>query len=162
MSSGTNIFQWSIQKTRAGFWLGTFSVIPRKKVLIPVYSEGQWRVNSEAQNGTELREKISFIKQPKKLFKTKVAWSNKQNWDHVFLPRNSSEQNSESFILFLFYGTEFQVVFSFAEWFGTEFREFSVPRNSQNSVGTNNLFRLFRLPRNYFWRKFPTILHNDN
>ncbi len=27
-------------------------------------------------------------------------------------------------------------------------REFSVPRNSRNSAGTNQLFRLFRLPRN--------------
>jgi hypothetical protein len=31
-----------------------------------------------------------------------------------------------------------------------KFREFSVPRNSLNSAGTNQLFRLFRLPRNNF------------
>jgi hypothetical protein len=40
------------------------------------------------------------------------------------------------------------------EWFGTEYREFSVPRNSRNSVnsvGTNNLFDLFRLPPNKFF-----------
>ncbi len=28
---------------------------------------------------------------------------------------------------------------------------FSVPRNNRNSVGNNHLFRLFRLPRNYFF-----------
>ncbi len=38
---------------------------------------------------------------------------------------------------------EFRVVFSSAEGFGTEFRERSVPRNRQNSVGNNHLFRLF-------------------
>ncbi len=76
--------------------------------------------------------------------------------------------------------TEFGVVFSFPVGFGREFREFasiffsterngipscflfhgsvrngiprvSVPRNSRNSVGNNHLFRLFRLPRNYFF-----------
>jgi hypothetical protein len=94
------------------------------------------------------------------------------------LPRNGSEQNSESLLLFLFHGTEFRVVFSSAEGFGTEFREYtsifvtrngipscflfrggvrngipevSVPRNSRNSVGNKHLFRLFRLPRNYFF-----------
>jgi len=44
-----------------------------------------------------------------------------------------------------------RVVFSSTEWFGTEFREFCVPRNSRNSVGINQLFRLFRLPRNNFF-----------
>ncbi len=33
--------------------LGTVSVIPRKKVLIPRYSEFRGRANSEAWNGTE-------------------------------------------------------------------------------------------------------------
>jgi hypothetical protein len=33
--------------------LGTISVIPRKKVLIPRYSEFRGRANSEARNGTE-------------------------------------------------------------------------------------------------------------
>jgi hypothetical protein len=35
-----------------------------------------------------------------------------------------SERNSESLLLFLFYGKEFRVVFSSAEGFGTEFRGF--------------------------------------
>jgi hypothetical protein len=94
------------------------------------------------------------------------------------LPRNSSERNSENLTLFWFHGTEFRVVFSSAEGFGTELWEFasifvsrngipscflfrgrvrngiprfSVPRNNRNSVGKNHLFRLFRLPRNYFF-----------
>jgi hypothetical protein len=33
--------------------LGTISVIPRKKVIIPRYSEFRGRANSEARNGTE-------------------------------------------------------------------------------------------------------------
>ena len=80
--------------------------------------------------------------------------------------------------LFLFQGTEFRVVFSSAEEFRTDFWEFasifvpwngnpwcflfrrrvqngipwvSVLRNSRNSAGNNHLFRLFRLPRNYFF-----------
>ncbi len=71
-----------------------------------------------------------------------------------FLPRNASEWNSESLLLFLFHGTEFRAFFSSAERFGTEFREFSVPRNRQNSAGRNQLFRLFRLfrlPQNNFF-----------
>ncbi len=40
------------------------------------------------------------------------------------LPRKGSERNSESLLLFLFYGTEFRVFFSSAEGFGTEFRGF--------------------------------------
>ncbi len=101
-----------------------------------------------------------------------------RNSELFSLPRNGSERNSESLLLFLFHGTEFRVVFSFAEGlgtefrelalllfhktefrvvfssaegFGTEFREFCVPRNSRNSVGNNHLFRLFSLPRNYFF-----------
>jgi hypothetical protein len=68
----------------------------------------------------------------------------------VFVPRNGSDLNSESLLLFLFHGTEFRAFFSSVERFGTEFREFSVPRNSRNSAGTNQLFRLFRLPRTNF------------
>ncbi len=67
------------------------------------------------------------------------------------LPRNGSDRNSECLHLILFYGKEFRTFFSSAEWFGTEFREFSVPRNRRNSAGTNQLFRLFRLPRNNFF-----------
>ena len=47
----------------------------------------------------------------------------------VSLPRNDSEQNSDSLFLFLFHGTELRVVFSFAEGFGTEFGEYNCAAN---------------------------------
>jgi hypothetical protein len=101
-----------------------------------------------------------------------------RNSELCSLPRNGSERNSENLHLFWFHGTEFRAVFSSAEEFGTELWEFasifvpwngiprcflfrgrvrngiprfSVPRNNRNSVGNNHLFRLFRLPRNYFF-----------
>jgi hypothetical protein len=77
--------------------------------------------------------------------------STERNSELFSLPLKGSEGNSESSLLFLFHGTEFRVVFSSAEGFGTEFREFSVRRNSRNSVRNNHLFRLFRLPHNYFF-----------
>jgi hypothetical protein len=39
-------------------------------------------------------------------------------------PQKGSEQNYGSLLLFLVHGTEFRVVFSSAEGFGTEFRDF--------------------------------------
>jgi hypothetical protein len=45
--------------------------------------------------------------------------------------------------------------FLFAEGFGMDFWEFSVLRNSWNSVGYTPLFRLFRLPWNYFLSEIP-------
>ncbi len=77
--------------------------------------------------------------------------STERNSELSSLSRKGLEPNSESLILFLFHGKEFRVVFSSAEGFGTEFREVSVPRNSRNFVGKDRLFRLFRLPRNYFF-----------
>ncbi len=77
--------------------------------------------------------------------------STEQNSELFSLPRNGSQWNSERLLLILFYGTEFRAFFSSADRFGTELREFSVPRNSRNSAGTNQLFRLFRLPRNDFF-----------
>jgi hypothetical protein len=68
-----------------------------------------------------------------------------------YLLRNGLEWQSESLLLFLFHGTEFRVVFSYSEGFGTEFREFFVSRNSRNSVGNMRLFHLFCLPRNYIF-----------
>jgi hypothetical protein len=78
-------------------------------------------------------------------------WSKERNSKLFSLPRKGLERNFESMLLFLFHGTEFRVVTSSAEGFGTEFREVSVPRNTRNSVGNPPLFRLFRLPRNYFF-----------
>ncbi len=69
--------------------------------------------------------------------------STERNSELFSLPQKGLERNSESMLLFLFRGTEFQVVFSSAEGFGTEFQDVSVPRNSQNSVGNNHLFRKF-------------------
>ncbi len=104
--------------------------------------------------------------------------STERNFQLSSLPGNGSERNSESLHLFWFHGTEFRVVFSSVKWFGTESCEFasifvprngipsyflfrgrarngiprfSVPRNNRNSVGNDHLFRLFRLPRNYFF-----------
>ncbi len=77
--------------------------------------------------------------------------STERNSELFSLPRKGLEPNSESMLLFLFHGTEFRVIFSSAEGFGTEFREVSVPQNNRNSVGNDHLFRLFRLPRNYFF-----------
>jgi hypothetical protein len=95
-----------------------------------------------------------------------------------FFIKNSPSLSSCNLPRFVLNGTKFRVVFSSAEWFGTEFREFasisvlrkgipsyflfrgrvrngipriSVSRNSRNSVGNYHLFRQFRLPRNYFF-----------
>jgi hypothetical protein len=104
--------------------------------------------------------------------------SSERNSELFSLPRKGSDRNSESTLLFLFHGKEFRVVFSSAEGFGTEFRDYasifvprngipscflfrgrvrngipevSVPRNSRNSVENKHFFRLFRVPRNYFF-----------
>jgi hypothetical protein len=87
-----------------------------------------------------------------------------RNSELFSFPRKASERNTESMLLCLFHGTDFQGVFYSTEVFGTEFREHasifvprngiprvSVPRNNRNSAGNNHLFRLFRLPRNYFF-----------
>jgi hypothetical protein len=50
--------------------------------------------------------------------------STERNSEFFSLPLKRSEGNSESLLLFLFNGTEFRVVFSSAEGFGTESREF--------------------------------------
>jgi hypothetical protein len=69
------------------------------------------------------------------------------------LPRNSLEWHSEGLLLFLFHGMEVRVVFSSAEWFGTEFREVIDPRN-----GIPSCFLFRGMVRNgiskvcfYFW-----------
>jgi hypothetical protein len=50
--------------------------------------------------------------------------STERNSELCSLPQKDSEQNNGSLLLFLFHGTDFRVVFSFAEGFGTEFRDF--------------------------------------
>jgi hypothetical protein len=82
--------------------------------------------------------------------------------DSMFCPRHDWERNSEGFLLFLFHGTECRVVFSSAEWFGTEFQGFAyifVPRN-----GTPSCFLLRgmvqdRIPRVCFY--FCSIVQNS-
>jgi hypothetical protein len=105
-----------------------------------------------------------------------------RNSELCSLPRNGSEWNFENLHLFCFHGTEFRVMFSSVIGFGTELCEFasifgsrngipgyflfsgkvrngiprfSAPQNNRNSVGNNHLFRLFRLPRNYFLSEIP-------
>ncbi len=50
--------------------------------------------------------------------------STERNSELCSLPQNASEQNYGSLLLFLFHGTEFRVISSSAEGFGTEFRDF--------------------------------------
>jgi hypothetical protein len=92
--------------------------------------------------------------------------STEWNSELCSLPRNGSERSSESLLLFLFHGTELRVVFSSAEWFGSEFREFlfqgtefrvvfSTAEGSRNGVmrvcfyfySTERNSELFSLPR---------------
>ncbi len=102
--------------------LGTISVIPRKKALIPRHSEFRGRANSEARNGTNSAEKTSFTKQHQNNL-TKWCWflfhgmvqtafrefisifyCMENNSELCSLPRNSSERNSENLHLFWFHG----------------------------------------------------------
>ncbi len=123
------------------------SVIPRKIVLILRHFEVHGRVNVEAGRKQNIIMWKKFVLQNiqnnfkkwfvlasnvvftdtifleificrdlRKWFKTKVS---------CFLPRNASGRNSESLLLFLFYGRKFRVVFSSAEWFRTELREYA-------------------------------------
>ncbi len=72
------------------------SVIPRKKVVIPRFTE-----ESIPKLGTERNnmKKIGFTKNP--------APTNRID-SGCFCPRHASERNSESLLLFLFHGTEFR------------------------------------------------------
>ncbi len=90
-----------------------------------------------------------------------IFCSTERNSELFSLPLKGLERNSDNWLLFLFHGTEFRVVFSSAEGSGTEFWEFSVPRNSLNSVGYNHLFRLFRLLRNYFLSGIPNHKYTE-
>jgi hypothetical protein len=137
--------------------LGSVSVIPRRKCSfrgIPSSAEEPIPKLGMKQNGTEFREKFKFTEQSKywtKWLLTRVVETNSYGLSSKLfsLPRNGSEQNSESLLqflfhgtefwvvslplkgsegnsesllLFLFHGTEFRVVFSSAGGFGTEFR----------------------------------------
>jgi hypothetical protein len=81
--------------------------------------------------------------------------SMKWNSELFSLLGSGSERNIESLLL-LCSGTEFRAFFYSAERFGTEFREFSVPRNSRNSVGTKP-FVSSVFPKLFFCRKLPAL-----
>jgi hypothetical protein len=74
--------------------LGMVSVIPRKKAPIPSHSEFRGRANSDARNGTERngmpRKRLVLQNISKITYKIML----------VFLPRNGSEQLSESLFQF--------------------------------------------------------------
>ncbi len=73
--------------------------------------------------------------------------STERNSELFSLLLKGSEGNSESLLLFLVRGTEFRVVFSSTEGFGTEFRKFSVPRNSAgipSAIIICSVFSVFR------------------
>ncbi len=99
---------------------------------------------SSERNGTEFSEKIKFygtvLIQNKKLLLTRVMETNSyglyknsqfEYCQRLLLPRfvelftllwNGLEWNSESLLVFLFYGMDFRVVFSSAAGFGREIR----------------------------------------
>jgi hypothetical protein len=84
----------------------------------------------EQQNDFSVPQKSSFLTLVLKF------WAAEFCVHQVSLPRNGSEQNSDSLLLYFFHGTEFRVVFSSAEGFGREFWEYasifgSTERNSK-------------------------------
>jgi hypothetical protein len=121
--------------------------------------------SSETCFGTEFREFASIFVPRNGIpsFFSSEEWFGTvlQVFASIFVPRNGIPsfflfhgmvQNGipQVLLLNLSHGTEFRAFFSSGERFRTEFREFYVLRKSGNSAGTNQLFRLFRLPRNNF------------
>ncbi len=78
-----------------------------------------------------------------------------RNSELFSLPLKDSEGNSESMLLFLFNGTEFRVVFSSAEGFGTEFRGFLFRGTAgiPSEITICSVYSVFR----GICRKFPTL-----
>ena len=110
--------------------LGTASVIPRKKVLIPRHSEVYGRVYSEAWNDRKWHEK-KLVLQKILLQQTELTacfcpkHALEWNSELLSLPQNGSEQNSKCLLIILLQVTDFRVVFSSVELFRTEFRAFA-------------------------------------
>ncbi len=131
---GTEFCSEKIPRNR----LGTVSVIPRKKVLIPRHSEFRGRANSEARSGTERngipRKKLGLRNSSKIIKQNDLSIHQKSSFLALFLKYSADAFWSklvslrEGFLrdcfYFLLHGKEFLVVFSSAERFGTEFREF--------------------------------------
>jgi hypothetical protein len=135
--------------------LGTASVIPRKKMLIPRHSKVYGIVYTKARNGRKWHKQISFTKNPSPANRVDSMFSSRTCFETefqiVFFSVEWFRTEFRALLLILFQCTEFRSFFSIAERFGTEFQEFSVPWNSRNSTRTIQLFRLFRLPRNKFY-----------
>ncbi len=132
--------------------LGTASIIPRKKALIPRHSEVHGRVYSEAQHGRKWHEKISCTKillqqteltacfPPRhssdgvlvffrRMVRNRIPsvclyfCSTERNSELFSFPRNGSEWNSERLLQIFFHGTEFRAFSRL--WNGSE-------QNSEN------------------------------
>jgi hypothetical protein len=67
--------------------------------------------------------------------------STERNSELFSLELKGSEGNSENLLLFWFHGTEFRVLFSSAEGFGREFREFASCFVQRNGIRSSFLFR---------------------
>ncbi len=154
---GTEFLSEKIPRNR----LGMIFVIPRKKVLIPRHSEFRGRANSKRgmeQNGTEFREKIKF-------YGTRTARPLWFLWHQTlllkiglpsfvlsrFLFRGMVRNGIPTVCFYIFPRNGIPSCFLFLGRVRNGIPRFSVPGNSRNSIGNNHLFRLFRLPRNYFF-----------
>jgi hypothetical protein len=128
---------------------GMASVILRKKVLIPRHSEVYGRVNSKARNGRNWHEKNPApVNRIDSMFLSETCFGTEFR---EFAPIFSHGTESRAFSSCGTVRNGIPRVLCSTEWFRTGFRKFSVPRNSRNSSGTNQLFRLFRLPRKKFF-----------
>ncbi len=122
--------------------IGTASVFPRNKVLIPrhseIYGEHIPKLGTEGNGMKKFVLQKILLQQTELIacFRRRHAWE--QNSELLSLPRNGSKQNSKCLLIFLFQGTEFRVVFSSAEWFRTEFRVFAP-----------NFVPWYRIPSNF-------------
>ena len=117
-------------------WFGTAF---REFNNIICFTEGNSELYSLPRNGSERNSENLHL-----------YGFTERNSELCSLPQKGSEQNNGNLLLFLFHGTVFRVVFSSAEGFGTEFRDFLF-RETTGIPSDNHLFRLFRLPRNYFF-----------
>jgi hypothetical protein len=109
----------------------SFLTLLHRKEFRVVFSSTEWF-------GTEFREFASILVLRNgipSVFSTAEEFGT-ELWEFasIFVPRNGIPS------CFLFRGRARNGI-----------PRFSVPRNNRNSVGNNHLFRLFRLPRNYFF-----------
>jgi hypothetical protein len=132
----------------------------------PVYRVGCVIITTQRKQAKYLSKMICPYLKSMTLFLT--FWAAAFCFEQVSLPRNGSEWNSDSLLLFVprngipscflfrlrgrkgiprvcfyfcFHGTEFRVFFSSAEVFGTEFREFASIFVQRNGIPSCFLFR---------------------